>query len=340
VNVLIIKDKNPGHYRQSEAVAAAIQEGCSDVHIEIVEGNKLKKLYKYVIRWCLHTKMFEKLCKGLLQKIYLHRDFEKNIPDVVISSGAHTAVFSAFLKFLHPHIFTIYIGHPRKTHHKYFDVIMSVTDLELPNQLILETAPTLPYREDIIQFCKTYGLNPKKHYALLLIGGNSKEYHYEASDWKALVTYVNETYSQIRWLISTSRRTPEEWEKYMKKHMRYELFVAYHENALPIAPLLALAENVFVTEDSASMISEAIAFGHKVIAVYPKKSKQKTTFEHILQKFEKENKMIRISIADMNNDFALQKNNMKILHKQHYTTSFESLKEKVCSLLQERKTKG
>jgi mitochondrial fission protein ELM1 len=70
-------------------------------------------------------------------------------------------------------------------------------------------------------------------------------------------------------LVTTSRRTPAEAERIIAGlPFRYRLLYSQNpEN--PVGDFLALADYVFITEDSTSMISEAVCWGKGVVEILP-----------------------------------------------------------------------
>jgi len=88
--------------------------------------------------------------------------------------------------------------------------------------------------------------------------------------------------------ITTSPRTSEEVEQLIKSyHFEYE--VLFSQNPInPIPDFLELCETVFITGDSTSMISEAIAYGVSNVMVLPLESKEENKFERFVKALERE----------------------------------------------------
>jgi mitochondrial fission protein ELM1 len=106
----------------------------------------------------------------------------------------------------------------------------------------------------------------------------------------------------MNWLVTTSPRTAQVFEKKMQNQMKTKMFVAYHQNQKKIVDaFLTLAEMVYVTEESASMISEAIASHKPVVAMSPKKAEPDSNYEKILKKFEEKKRLKRVSIDELRN---------------------------------------
>ncbi|MEO7099589.1 MAG: ELM1/GtrOC1 family putative glycosyltransferase, partial [Luteolibacter sp.] len=97
---------------------------------------------------------------------------------------------------------------------------------------------------------------------LILIGGPSSNHGWDA---KKLLAALTEITSGGHWLLTDSRRTPEGFSAEIRKSLpTIEIFP--HQETTPdwLPGTLAAAGEVWVTEDSVSMIYEALSSGAKV----------------------------------------------------------------------------
>ena len=288
--IWVLSDGRPGHYNQSLAVAKALETlfDESDVRYKEVE---VKKAGKYLLRALLNRRWGRELLKALTPQkavtlFYKGVDLSSS-PDIVISAGKDTSMLNAVLGLWYGAT-TLFIGHPKKLDNRLFTKVLTVLDLGFENQIVLDVAPTLPYSGDVEAFCREHGLDPKASYSVLLIGGDGSGYHYTEEEIDALIAFVNKTAEQTDWLVTTSRRTPLVFEEKMQRQMRAKMFVAYHQNPIKaVGAFLALADRVYVTEESASMVSEAVASGKPVVTLIPNESGGEKDYMAILQKFEK-----------------------------------------------------
>ncbi len=107
----------------------------------------------------------------------------------------------------------------------------------------------------------------------VFIGGSSKLYRFDSSRFKIFLGALSEEAERSNFdlMITTSRRTEAEFEKMVKEsfgnHPRCKLLVIANEKNIPnvIYGMLALSDIVLVTEESVSMISEALSAGKEVI---------------------------------------------------------------------------
>jgi len=300
--VLILSDGRPGHFNQTLAVAEAIKK-IDAVEVKYIEV-KVKKFGKYFLRTFLNTKLGKKLSKSayLLNRIswfYEGYTWDQK-PDIIISAGKDTSLLNALLALSYGSK-NFFIGHPKKLDHHLFTAILTVLDLGYDNQIVLDVAPTRPYRGDLKEFSHKYNLDLQGTYYTLLIGGDGSGYQFTSEDIEHLISFVNATEDKVKWLVTTSRRTPKVYEEKMEKEMNTECFIAFNKNPQKVvAGFLELSSAVFVTEESASMVSEAVASGKPVFTLVPKTYDVDKSYQQILKKFEnaKRIKSMDLSLLD------------------------------------------
>ncbi len=121
-----------------------------------------------------------------------------------------------------------------------------------------------------------YGLDNKPKLAGLLIGGNAGPFKYRREEWERLLDFARDVSKQwgTRWLVSTSRRTPDfvadriaELAKDDSVIARFIDFRTAGPGTLP--EIFGSAEVIVCTEDSSTMISEAVSARLPVIGVAP-----------------------------------------------------------------------
>lgn len=300
--ILILSDGRPGHFNQSLAVAEAIK-GMDAAEVKYIEV-KVKKFRKYLLRTLLNTGFGQKLCKGgrflkFISLFYEGYTWDQK-PDIIISAGKDTSLLNALLALSYgsKNFFT---GHPKKLDHHLFTAILTVLDLGYENQIILDVAPTRSYSGDLKEFAKKYDLDLQGEYYTLLIGGDGSGYHYTYEDIEQLITFVNSTADKVKWLVTTSRRTPVVFEEKMAKEMKAECFIAYHQDPQKVvAGFLELSKAVFVTEESASMVSEGVASRKPVVTLVPGHYAIDKNYVRILDKFKKEGRIKSENISALN----------------------------------------
>ncbi|HEY9190988.1 MAG TPA: ELM1/GtrOC1 family putative glycosyltransferase [Sulfurovum sp.] len=297
--VLILSDGRPGHFNQSLAVAEAIK-GMDEAEVKYIEI-KVKKMGKYLLRTLLNTGFGQKLCKKgrflkFISLFYEGYTWDQK-PDIIISAGKDTSLLNALLALSYGSK-NFFIGHPKKLDHHLFTAILTVLDLGYDNQIILDVAPTRSYSGDLKEFAKKYDLDPQGEYYTLLIGGDGSGYQFDEEDIEQLIAFVNATADKVKWLVTTSRRTPVAYEEKMAKEMKAECFIAYHQDPQKVvAGFLELSRAVFVTEESASMVSEGVASRKPVVTLAPKIHVADKNYQKILEKFLIQNRIRRVEIS-------------------------------------------
>lgn len=297
MNVLIIKDNKPGHYNQSEGLLLQLRSVYNNVNVEYCEIEIKSKLSRKILRFLLNnfSSFFEKdKSLNYLKLFYNNVPLPKNVPNLIISTGGNTsnlnAWFSRFYKCKN-----ILNGALRGLNENLFTYVTTVINLEYKNQIILDVAPSIieqnKLKEASIKFIEENKLDINKSFYTLLIGGNGSGYSYDKAFYEKLVFTVKDLSfkNNIMWLISTSRRTPLEIESYLEKELKKysAYFVSYNQKEEKILlPFLGLAEKIFVTEDSASMISEAITSCKPVFTLRPDEINSDKNYQKIIKKFQ------------------------------------------------------
>ena len=99
---------------------------------------------------------------------------------------------------------------------------------------------------------------------------------------------IVEEYTNYEIVITTSPRTSEDIERLIESY-DFDYEVIYSENPInPIPDFLDQCETVFITGDSTSMISEAVAYGKSNIVVLPLESQGENKFIRFISSLEKE----------------------------------------------------
>lgn len=112
---------------------------------------------------------------------------------------------------------------------------------------------------------------PPGRYLSVLIGGRSAHFRMDPPELTARLTDLVSLAEEHAWriLLSTSRRTPEAVEHALKQLQREHRDTIYFavwarlDSYNPLPAFFELSQAVVVTEDSVSMISEAILAGHR-----------------------------------------------------------------------------
>lgn len=110
---------------------------------------------------------------------------------------------------------------------------------------------------------------PGRRSVALVIGGPSRHFRMEVSALRRQLETIFELFPDADLMVTTSRRTPPEVEALLEAFPFVRSVVYSREPINPIPDFLALSDYVFVSEDSTSMLSEAVSFGRARVEVLP-----------------------------------------------------------------------
>jgi mitochondrial fission protein ELM1 len=137
-----------------------------------------------------------------------------------------------------------------------------------------------PVRDNVI--ITTGAVNPMQatrnhdpEHGLILVGGPSRHYRVDAQTLLSRIRQVLERTSPRYWILSNSPRTPEQVNRELVGFEAAGVKVALWNSCRPgwLADTLARSRDVWVTEDSVSMIYEALTSGCRVgLLPLPRKS--------------------------------------------------------------------
>jgi hypothetical protein len=305
-HVLVIDEGHAGHLTQSRGLATALasQVGADSriFSVELTLRGLLRPLLQQATDHARHG-----LPDWALRLAYKWSgDLGALHADVIVTSGGNGLYFATSLarRLGCPLVFC---GDPSPLPARWCDVVLSpvpipghtrVIETEL---LVTEMSPQRienrggAYRDA----CVRMGGN---QLAALLVGGDSRSHHYAESDWKALADGINRLGSRgWRWLISTSPRTPPAAEALLRSLVNTRYLVKpvwWHDcPERVILDFLGAAEIVAVTQDSLSMLSEAMAAGKPVLSLVPVDVRHSAFLESVLQAQQSRRRMIRVPIA-------------------------------------------
>ena len=184
-------------------------------------------------------------------------------PDLLITCGRRSvAVSIAIRKASRGRTFTVHIQNPRVPT-RLFDIVAPPRHDGLRGENVLSTRGALhritaaKLRAAATVWRDRLGC-PK---VAVLLGGNSRAHRFTPSRVEALVDGLGRIDGSI--VVTPSRRTTTNVVAVLKRRLpRAWIWDGTGEN--PYLGMLALAEHIVVTEDSASMVSEAVSTGKPV----------------------------------------------------------------------------
>ena len=200
--------------------------------------------------------------------------------DIIISCGRKSVIPSIYLKnSSNKKIFNIHIQDP-KVDLKHFDFIVAPEHDAMKGQNVISTRGAIHYlTENEINENKDY-LNSfikkdERKIWTLIIGGPTKYYDYSSKNINNIFKKINELSKihNFQLVVIPSMRTPINITHYAKEYFGEDHTVIMDVDKKAYLSALAIAQNIIVTCDSSSMISEAALTGKPIYiaSILPKK---------------------------------------------------------------------
>lgn len=273
LNVWCLSDGRPGHFNQSKGLLQALELGYQ-LELSWIEVSLRLKPLRKLLRALLNRAPGS---AGLVERCY-QAELPAGTPDLIISTGGNTAFLNAALaqRFSCQNYF---IGSLRGLTPTLFSKVLTIEPIGSDNNIVMPLAPVPSDRpaqqqaaDELRQSLNIPAVQPLW---TLLIGGSTDQYRFSDQDWQALAQQMNQLARahNIRWLVTSSRRTGIEIEQQLSAALESNLLADttwYCQQPRKVmAAYLGAAEVVFCTEDSLSMLTEGIASGKPVIALQP-----------------------------------------------------------------------
>jgi mitochondrial fission protein ELM1 len=275
--IWIISEGSPGHVSQSTGLAAALAEK-TPVEIRQFECRpKIKGFVRHLIRLFWMGKSGRPLPDPLLYgPIGMERSKPgEPAPDLIISSGGRSVFAARTLAVKHGVPF-IFLGERKPYPPTWFHTVFTPSSLETaPNDIRMDVIPTKISTEIVNQAASNWKNRPNGLLWAMLIGGKSRSHDFQDADWKNLAAGMTDLAKSegIRWLVTTSRRTGKEVETKLRDLLPPEILADAvwwcHHPEKKFPAYLGAAEAIWVTQDSVSMVTEAVATDKPVAVIQP-----------------------------------------------------------------------
>ena len=276
LKVIFLADTRPGHYHLAEGVIAAV------ARLRPVEVTRIEVKRKWIVptRWLRRRINAESFFPPrMLRMAYRIQADELPKADLVVSAGGETQM---------PNIcVTRYLGVPnvfcgsllRGLGAENFSLVISSYDRDAgsPRHMVLLKPSAIdPDALGRPAAVPRYGPDHRPKLAGLLIGGNAGPFRYRAAEWDRLLEFAKRLSKAwgTRWLVSTSRRTPDHVADKVAELAKDESVIARfidYRSAGPgtLPEIFGKAEMIVCTEDSSTMVSEAVSARLPVVGVAP-----------------------------------------------------------------------
>ena len=324
-SIWILSDGLPGHVNQSLGISKALAEEFPHDHVMLTFTLRYK-LLRPLMRLLANFFPFF-LTRFTLSLFYRYGSLPTNPPALVISAGGNTLFASAAVAKIYraPNVFS---GTSKGYSHSLVRLVFTVTALNNSrNNVVLDLPPA--------NINAAAGNKPKSSttplYALL-VGGDGAGYYYKESDWQRLAEALQEISQRdgSKWLLTTSRRTGEKSEILLNSRLAPEICeraVWYGTKpAKVVKQFLQECDAVFCTEDSLTMISEAI-YAHKpVITLQPEVMHPDENDAMALQKYADQAFIHRVRIKELS---------QLVLSDQEFCQNYPDIKKQIVQAVRE-----
>jgi len=274
--VWIISEGSPGHVSQSVGLAEALAKQVS-IRVERVEcRSRLNGTARSLVRAWMGRKG-RPLPDWVLRR-WLRVDLSATTasrPDLILSSGGKSVFVARTLAVRHgvPYVF---LGERKPYPSEWFHTVFTPSARETGvNDVQIEMIPTQVTKAAVERAAAAWADRPTGRLWAMVIGGASVSHRYAASDWDELAAGMNTLAKRegMRWLVTTSRRTGAEAEARLRTGLDPSVVAAAvwwaEKPEKKMQAFLGSAELVAVTQDSVTMVTEAVASGRPVVVVRP-----------------------------------------------------------------------
>ena len=220
-------------------------------------------------------------------------DHPTDPPDLIVSAGGNTAFANVLLqrRFGVPNIF---IGSGRRLGGDVFSAHLTLEPTGGGTNVVMTLSPSNVDALEVAEAGRSWRqetVSWDKQLFCLACGGNGAGVRYRVQDWTSLGVWMTRIASEldIRWLVSTSRRTTSAGELALRAAIEptaLEYAVWWHQNPEPIFhKLLGAADCNFVTHDSMSMINECISTERPLVVIESGRGGPDIRYNNVLEKF-------------------------------------------------------
>ena len=224
----------------------------------------------------------------------VYKKVEDNDFDLIISCGRKSVIPSIHLKNISKKkVFNIHIQDP-KIDFKYFDFIVAPEHDGINGENVINTKGAIHYLsekeiEENKDYLKSFIKQDERKVWCLIMGGPTKYYDYSTKNMKHIFSMFYKLMKKhnFQLVVIPSMRTPINTIHYAKEFFGENHTIIMNVDKKAYLSALALSENIVVTCDSSSMISEAALTGKPIYVanILPKKNdKRFQRFRNLFRK--------------------------------------------------------
>jgi mitochondrial fission protein ELM1 len=307
LRVWVLSDNQPGHYNQSRGIVAALR-----LHQPVEEhwlGVRLRVgLARNPMRWLLNHCSAAPSARWL-NLFYRMPPLPPGACDLLVSTGGKTSFANAWLA-QRLRTRNVFAGSLRRLSPDLFDVVLTLEPLAppVPTNLVVDLPPSSIDASQLAHAAQAlraaHRLEGQTLWTLML-GGDGAGYRYGEQDWRQLARLLNQLGAAygVRWLLLSSRRTGRVAERLIEQGMDSERVAArcwYRPGeASRVEAYLGAADRVFVSEDSMTMLTEAICSQRPVVSLRPVAVAPTPRYAAMLERFATRGWICRYAIDDL-----------------------------------------
>ena len=306
LRVWLLSDGVPGHVNQARGLVrriAAMQAVDCEEH-----GVPMRlQLLRPFLRFAQNRR--RPWAHRLARYIYKAWPEVEDPPGLIVSAGGNTSFINALLA-QQVGCGNFFMGSLRGLDADLFTAVFSLQPLfgaggvALENNVVL---PILPSNnepdEGRVEAQVVRRRYPDHVLCAVLLGGDGSGYRYTVEDWRQLAEAMNSLSQQheVVWLLTTSRRTGKRGERTLQRLLSPQTLaevVWFGENpSNRNSVFLQAADFVLCSEDSMSMLHEALAANAKVVTVSPRHARPPTRYADKIIKLYQDGYLQRCSIS-------------------------------------------
>lgn len=274
--VWLVDEGSPGHRVQSEGVLAALAaRGIAFETTRVAVRPRLRGALRPVAR-AVFSRLDGRAALAFARVVAAFDPPSGPAPAFVVGSAGGSAFALRGLARA-AGAPSVFVGNPKPIPAGWFDAVLSPIPLaNAPDAILTGVVPSPMRPETCAAAAATHwGGPPPPGLWAMLVGGESRNHHFAPEDFAGLgraVTALARAHG-VRWLIATSRRTGSEGEAALAAALDpgvvEDLALWGAAPRKVVAPFLGAAGLVVVTQDSLTMLSEALAAGKRTIAAAP-----------------------------------------------------------------------
>ena len=304
--VWLLSDGQPGHDSRSQGIVRALAD-VTPLDVQVIQLSMRLGLARNVLRFLLNHSD-SPLSIHILKLFYRMDPLPGGGCDLVVSAGGKTSFANAWLARL-TGAASIFAGTLRRLQARQFSVVMTLEPVPgADNNLVV---PLLPTTIDL-QSVEKQGESLRNElagdgwrYWLMLLGGKGAGYAYGQQDWMHIADIMNTLADRhgIRWLLATSRRTGAAGEQALRHYINPACLAraCWHEGGetFRAEAFLGASDQVFVSEDSMTMLTEAMSAQHPVYSLCPEQALPDNRYEQALSRYVDAGRLCRFALAEL-----------------------------------------